>query len=1052
MSKLFRIYSIVFCFGFLQLFALNKAGAQTKATLSGRVINSSGAGIPGATVILNIKDRNYGNAITDGDGVFILSNIETEKKYSIRVSAIGFQTYARDDLQWNGQNDPIVITLVDSVRVLEEAIVIGYGKQDRSKITSAITTIKPDNIDKGAVFDPAKLLQGRAAGVSVQSSSGIPGSRIMIRVRGVGSISGSSSPLIVVDGVPGEYMPNISPGDIASMEVLKDAAATAIYGSRANNGVIIITTKTGTAGKTKINLSAYTGIGEVANDIKMANSAQYIEVMQAAIDNYNQQKGTNLSFYIPEKIDDTDWMAAISRERPAIKSVNFNAAGGSDRTTFFTSFSAFDQQGSLVRSFFRQYNARLNLNHRVNKKLSFYFNLSGNYDKRRLLDEESTSLKPIRYARENQPWYGVFDSAGGYTLISNPLTRYNPLMLINERNWIQENYRGIGAAGLEYSPIAGLTFTSAIKTDVNLFEDNMTMTPEMTARAISAGWGAVAKTRGLRARYVWDNFVSYKNNWNLFNYSIQAGHTFERLSDDVLGAFSDNYNNGAFPSENFNLVNSGINIYARDIGYTGYAVESYIGRLSLDYGNRYILNLSVRTDGSSRFSESKRFGTFPAVSLGWNVDRENFWKPGIISRLKLRTSYGVTGSMDGIGNFAPLSLVGAGVSYNGQGGLQISQDAQQVTWEKAHQFNIGAEAELLDGNLTVTADYFDQRTTNLLYNMPIYATSGFSSVASNIGVLQNRGFELSAKYLAVQTKELTWDVGFNLSFINNKLRSLYEGVDQYVVPASGNSSLGGVIHALIKGKPIGAYYMLRQVGIYQYDSEVPQTLFDKGVRAGDVHYEDVNKDGDINDDDRQYVGSAMPNFFGGITSDLQWKGIELNIFSQFSKGGKVFASWRGPNGATGTEQMGNALSTAIKTPDGRTTEQYYNVSAASYYDYWRGPGTSNTMPRPIRQGAFSGYQFGYNVLTSTRFLEDGSYFRIRTVTLAYNLPERMLKKTGFAGLRFYFTADNFLTFTKYSGYDPEQSFVFSPGDANYGVDYGHQPVLRNYIVGINLKF
>jgi len=272
----------------------------------------------------------------------------------------------------------------------------------------------------------------------------------------------------------------------------------------------------------------------------------------------------------------------------------------------------------------------------------------------------------------------------------------------------------------------------------------------------------------------------------------------------------------------------------------------------------------------------------------------------------------------------------------------------------------------------------------------------------------------------------------------------------YIVPASGLEQIGGQMHALINGKPVSAYYMLKQTGIYQTDAAVPAKLFAKGVRAGDVQYDDYNNDGDITDADRQYAGKAIPDFYGGITSNLKWKNFELNLFAQFSSGSRIVASWRGIN-SEGTEHLGDAVSN-VKTATGQTVEQFYNISEKAATSYWHGEGTSNSMPRPVRKGVFSGYTYNYNAMASTRFLEDGSFFRLKTATLAYNLPEAIIQKWKIENIRIYITTDNLFTITKYSGYDPEQSFVSTPGDSNYGVDFGLQSALRTYVIGVNIKF
>jgi hypothetical protein len=339
----------------------------------------------------------------------------------------------------------------------------------------------------------------------------------------------------------------------------------------------------------------------------------------------------------------------------------------------------------------------------------------------------------------------------------------------------------------------------------------------------------------------------------------------------------------------------------------------------------------------------------------------------------------------------------------------------------------------------------------LLYKKPVYATTGYSTVQSNIGTLENRGIELGING-KILTGAFKWDVGANFSYVKNELLSLIDGVDEYVVPADGSNLLGGAMHVLKRGEPVSSYYMLKMTGIYQYDNEVPAKLYAKGVRAGDVMYDDYDGDGDISDADRQIAGKATPDFYGGITSNMTYKGFDLSIFSQYSIGGKVVAAWKGVNGAEGIEHLGIGYS-SVKVPDETSNvDMYFGVSRDAANNFWQGPGTSNTTPRAVRRGVHTGYTYDYNVLTSTRYLEDASYFKIKTVTLGYTFSDDLLQKMRMSSLRVYISADNLFTFTKYSGYEPEVSYTGTPGAANYGVDFGMQPTLRTFLAGVSIKF
>ena len=796
------------------------------------------------------------------------------------------------------------------------------------------------------------------------------------------------------------------------------------------------------------------GFAYLASDIEMANSMEYMNTMQAAIDNYNVQMGANLQLYVPSQIQETNWVKEISRKNSKTGTGSISISGGNEKTTFFASLGANTQEGYLNKSSYDQYNMRAKFTHKINNLFKLNMNLAGSASRSDLLEETSTSLKVLRTAREEQPWYSPYKEDGtSYKVNGTDILRHNPVMLINEEDWVAKKYQLSGVFSVDVTPFKGFKYTPTVSVYGILDNTSKKLSDKHDARKNSSGWGALAEQKDQSFRYVIDNIFSYNNEWNKLIYSVMLGHSFEKYTYEQFGAKSDNYANGAFPSSNFDLINAGPNIYAGNISYTSYALESYFGRIALNWDNKYILNASLRSDGSSRFAKNKRYGYFPSASFAWRASNEEFFpKNKYVNDAKLRLSWGMTGSMAGVSNYAPLSLISAGgASYNGSAGFQISQDARALTWEKASQFNIGFDIEMFQSRLTLNIDMFYQKTTDLLFKKPVNATTGYTTLQSNIGSLENKGLELALNG-KIFTGKFKWDLGGNISFVKNKLLSLIEGNDMYIVPSSGSNLLGGSMHALINGQPISTFYMLKMEGIYQRDDEVPAKLYAKGVRAGDVKYFDYNEDGDISDADRMNVGKAIPDFYGGITSNFSYKGFDLSLFGQFSVGGKVMSAWRGVNGSEGTDHLGLALSNVKVNDRGESVEQYFNVSKEVANGYWRGEGTSNTIPRPVRIGVHTGYDYDYNVQTSTRYLEDASYFKLKTVTLGYTLPESVVKKLRVNSLRVYVSADNLLTLTKYSGYDPETSFSGSPGDSNYGVDFGLQPVLRTFIFGLNLNF
>ena len=1006
--------------------------------VTGLVTDEKGDPIIGATIIL--KGLNTGT-ITSLDGTF---SLDAPEQSVITISYIGF----KPTVIKTGNSTNYKITLEEDSKSLDEVIVVGYATTTKRKLTTAITSIKMDEIDKGASNNALQSLQGRTAGVNISTGSGEPGANPNVIIRGVGSFQGSSSPLYVVDGIPMESFPNLNQNDIESIDILKDASAAAIYGSRGNYGIILITTKSGKSGKTNVDVNTRYGVGSVANDIKMANSTQYSEVMQAAVNNYNAQKGTSLNFYIPSTIEETDWVDLISRQQAINSELNINISGGNDKTTFFSSFGTNTQEGYINTSLFKQYNFRTNLTHKINNYFKLNINLGLNKKFTQKVEQESSSLKVLRTAREEQPWYGPYDEFGNYRVnggANRVILRHNPVMLINEENWTVNGLTGLGSVSLDFTPIEGLKYSPSISAYGYLSDEIKKLTDKHDARKDS--WPAITQNRNESFRYVITNVLSYTNKIGDLNYTALAGHEFWYREYNDFGAKSESYLNGAFPSSSFDLLNAGANIYADGIGFGAYAVESLFGRLSFDYKNRYFVNASLRQDASSKLTKEIRDGYFPSASFAWKVSNESFFpKQHVVNDVKMRVSWGQTGSIDPIGNFNALSLVTAGKSYYGKAGFALSNDAQPLKWEKTDQYNAGLDMEFLDGKLSLNADYFNKNSHDLLYDRPIQYTSGFSSITANIGSIENSGFEFATNW-KVLTGDFKLNVGANISLIKNKVISLYPGApNPYILPSAGGSSLyGGSIHALIIGKPVSTYYLYNMEGIYQTDADIPAKLYAKGVRAGDVRYEDVNEDGDVSELDRKDVGKATPDYFGGVNTFMSWKGIELSIVGRFSVGGKVFASWQGANGVEGTD---NPAMSPVTTSVG---EQYFNVREFYALNYWKGEGTSNTVPRPIRTGVHTGYNTGYNSLSSTRYLEDASFFKLQTITLSYNLPARLLQRVKINALKLFVTADNLLTFSKYSGYDPEASFSSSPANSNYGVDFGMEPNLRIISGGISIK-
>ena len=1013
-------------------------------TYEGVVYDSTGTPLVGAGVIK--KGDVSGGTVTDLDGRWTLT---AKPGDSIIVSYLG---YINQETVL-GNNLLVNFYLEEDSQMLEELVVIGYGSASKKLVSSSISSVKMSEIDRGAELDPMKMLQGRVTGVNITSGSGTPGTSPNVIVRGVSSISGSSSPLYVVDGIPAEKYPAISSADIESMDVLKDASATAIYGSRANAGVIIITTKSGKSGKTSIDVNAQMGVSQIAHDVEMANTAEYIATIRQAIDNYNVQMRSVKTFYIPEETADFDWVDAISRNLAINSSSNISLSGGSDKLNFYVSGGIDTQEGYIKNTSYNKFTGRAKFGYKAYKWLKFNLNSSVAYSRQNKAEETSTSLKVLRSAREEQPWYTPYQEDGKTynVMTATGLVRHNPVMLINEEEWFVDKFQLTGTISLDITPIKGLKYTPSVSGYAILDYTTKKLTEKHNARAYNSGWAALTRQKDNSFRYVIDNVVSYENSFKGLSYSAMVGHSVEKYEYDQFGFMSSNYANESFPSSSLGLVTSGAEIFPNDVDYSSYALESYFARVAANWDNRYILNLSFRSDGSSRFPKANRYGFFPAGSIAWVITNEKFMPKNIaLNEMKLRLSAGQTGSMAGIGNWAAMSLVSAEGSYNGSSAFTVGTPAQDLRWEKATKYDVGVDLGFWNDRLTAAVDYYYSRTDDMLYSKPVIASTGMTTLTSNIGAAMNQGVELALNG-RILDGNVKWDLGFNISWVDSKLLYLLDGTDKIVVSKSGSNLLGGEQHILQNGQPISSWYMYRFEGIYQYDDEVPAALYAKGVRAGDCKYYDADKNGDIDENDRVLCGKATPDFFGGLTTNLSWKGLELSVFCSYSIGNKVMAAWKGVNGVEGTEHLGLASGTVNVKGKGEVT-QYFNISKAAATGYWNGPGSSDTIPRPLIAGVHSGYTYDYNVLTSTRYLEDASYFKLKTLTLAYNFPEKWMNAARIRGIKAYLTVDNALCLTKYDGFDPEASYTSNPAAANYGVDFGLSPTMRSFIFGLRLRF
>ncbi len=987
--------------------------------IQGQVLDENGDPMPGATVM--IKDTSIGT-FTDVNGNFSLSI--PDGSLSLIVSFTGYKPQEVSI----GVNTTFSIVMEPDITNLSEVVVIGYGQQDRKEVTTAIASFKPTEENARPVLGPDQVMQGRMPGVYVGAGAGTPGSSVRVSIRGIGSLSGQNEPLYVVDGIPlanhnaamfdlGEGMnplAELNPNDIESIEVLKDAAAAAIYGSRATNGVVIITTKSGKQGVSRLDVTANFGVQSLPyqNKLKMAGSDLYLETMNEAIYNYNTQNGlqpgnSNFVEYQTNPypgLPDTDWLDQVLRNA-ITQNANISFSSGTEKTRLYISAGYLDQEGVIKSNRFRKYNAKLNVQHNPLKWLEIGTNSTFSFTRNERIPNGDIGSSIMLRSMGQRPYDRPYKPNGEYyTGGTEELVYHNNLQILNEQDNQLDNYRYLGnfVADIKITPY--LHFRNSAGIDAVYTED---FTYYNENHPYGAGQGRILDERRVITNGLIENTLHFDKTFGNLTVNALAGHSFQKISTRT--SFIDGR---GFPSPSFDVISVASEIASASTGFGQYALESYYGRTNFNWADKYLVSLSIRADGSSKFSPENRYGSFPSASIGWNVSNESFW-PLDRTDLKIRGSFGTTGNQDGIGSYASQALMGGGANYNNQSGLSITTFGNpDLTWETAEQFDAGVDLSLFEGKLNITADYFVKNTKNLLYSMPIHATSGFSSVTSNIGSMQNRGLEFLVNF-GHNLGPVTWTSDFNISFIRNKLTALL-GDEPLLIGAN---------RTLQVGEEVGSFYMYRMVGIFQSDEEVPEPLYQQGVRAGDVHYEDVDGNGLINVDDRQIIGSSNPDFYGGWSNTFRYRNFDLSAFITYAQGAEIYANWR-----LTTDRLGYGK-------QGFREEEALNR--------WTGPGTSNTVPRAM-------YGSNYNLQNSSRFLEDASYLRLRSLTLGYSLPKAVLERLHLARLRVYVQGDNLALLTDYSGIDPEVSKNY---DARFMSDDNmNLPQPRTISFGINAGF
>lgn len=1066
-------------------------------TLTGRVEDDAGEPLPGATV--QVKGTSVGT-ITDSEGRFTLE-VPDEAEMLI-VSYIGF--IAREVMI--GEQTRFEISLSPDLKSLEEVVVIGYGTQKRGDVTGAIAQVKAETLSGQAVTSLDQGIIGKMAGVQVLETSGAPGDNVSIRVRGTNSITAGNNPLIVVDGVPlsDNLSPNtlvpgnrtnpsvldggatetnvpfnplsaISVDDIESIEVLKDAASAAIYGSRGANGVVLVTTKRG-SGKPKVFYNSYVGWQQVSKKLDVLNAYDYAQftfeghgnayldelrragVTDASMDDSNEVRRQKLEaagirvrgrlltpeVLIPylegeEGLTDTDWQDEVFRVAP-MQNHSLAVAGTKDKVSYYASLNYFDQEGVVINSGFERYSARLNLDVDMGKlKFGVNFNPSYSIQNRVFGQGRSTSGETgiVATALSYAPVFPVFEEDGTYNFGANSLewrgndkTRMlNPVALAELVENDLNHTRVLGNLFAEYAITPALSYRVSLGVDVNNFEFNYFRPSTLEDYNIpgpSVPDGAARTNTYLN--WLVENTLNYTRNLGQHRLAALVGYTAQKEINRNTAVFATDFPNDLVTTLNQGIVTDGSSDRSE------WSLLSYIGRVQYSFQDKYLLSAAVRMDGSSRFGSGNRWGVFPSVSAGWWISEESFFpETGWFTGLKLRGSYGGSGNFQ-IPNYGAIALVGQSNYVTGNGGDEIEATGltpitaanEELSWERTTTVDLGMDASFFEGALTLEIDYYRSLTQDLLLQVPVPRTSGFDQALQNLGEVENRGVEF---LLSANRKFGALHVSLSGNFSANRNEVLKLGPGDTPIIVSGGHSSGQFITEV--GGPIANYFTLVQDGIYTNEEAVqnnPVVEGSRGSQPGDRLYRDVNGDGVITrDGDRTNTGfNYFPDYTYGATASLAYKGIDLGVSLQGSQGGEIMC----------------LLCRHVANLEGN-----FNNLQEVYDNRWVSesqPGDGQT-PRPNRRAT------GQNIDTNTDFIEDASYLRIRNITLGYSFPSALIRDLHLSKARLYFAAMNPFTFTDYRGYNPEVDT--RPGSAlASGEDSGTYPLAKTYSIGINITF
>jgi TonB-linked SusC/RagA family outer membrane protein len=1038
-TKAFTIF-ILMCLAFTTAFA----SQQNKKMINGIVTDSeSGEKLPGATVM---EKGTSNGTITDIDGAFTLS---VSDKSTIVISYV---SYKSQEISTEGKQS-FSISLQPDVIGVEDVVVIGYGTVKKSDLTGAVSSISASDIRSNVGSGIDQAMQGRTAGVQVTANSGTPGASPTVRIRGMGTIT-NPNPFYVVDGIPisAESVGMLNPGDIESMEVLKDASAAAIYGARAANGVVLITTRRAKAGKSNIMVDAYSGIQSITKKYDIMNSQDWTTYRNAA----------GLPWVDSSTVHYTDWQDEIFREAK-VNSMQLTFLNGTDKINSAIIGSYFKQEGIIKGSDYERFTVRVNTSSKIKPWLTVGENIGYSHSVTNLIPEQNDWVSTVIQSLVMDPTTPVYNEDGTHAgAILNNIT--NPVGLIERNHNVLKTDQLLGTVYVEVKPVSWLTFKSSVSTEINHYENEQFIPIFKESSTVSSANTSLINGNYKLNTLMLEQLLTFQKTFNdkhdvqfLLGYtSQQSQYRMSLRSISGVPESSDMWmiSNGDVTTLKFEDVASTIPIVGNFSSVPWDAsMISYLARLIYSFGNKYDLTASIRRDGSSKFGVANRWGNFPSFAAGWKISEESFFpKNNILTFAKLRAGWGMLGNQE-IGDYGSYTNVVYGFNYTlGAAGSQTKYPGGAPTgfanagiqWETTTQTNIGVDLLLLNSKLNINFDYFNRLTTDMLAQVPVPGFTGIQVAPFvNAGSVSNKGWELNVLYRE-RKKDFSYEVGFNIGSVKNNVEKL--GSDQPISSASYRAI--DYISRTEVGMPIASFYGYVLDGIYQNQAQIDEknnyakeitgkanAVFDnRKAKPGDFIYKDISgpngvPDGIITDKDREYIGNPHPDFTYGINAKIEYKGVDLTVFGQGVQGNEIFM----------------ATIYYLQSPDG-----YWNL-LNSANNYWQKEGDDTGLPRLGLSEQ--------NMRFSKRYVKDGSFFRIKNIQLGYTLPRNVSSRAGLENVRIYLSGQNLFTFHTYEGFDPEigtgrnqGSSVSQRGLLDIGIDRGMYPIAKTISIGLNLTF